>query len=148
MRRDPRLVGLSSDHHHALVLAREAQRASVAGDPWLVTSVAKRVHDAFVGELEPHFVIEEEILLPALEAVGEHALVARVREDHAALRLAQHAEGLDTEERLAAFAAKLEAHVRFEERELFEAAQAKLGDDVLDAVAARGASSRACAVKA
>jgi hemerythrin-like domain-containing protein len=73
--------------------------------------------------------------------------VARVREDHAALRLAQDAEGLDTAQRLAAFATRLDAHVRFEERELFEVAQAKLGAAVLDAVEARGATTRACAVK-
>jgi hypothetical protein len=147
MRRDPRLRPLSTDHHHALVLARDAQRASVAQDPRLLASVAERVREVFARELEPHFVIEEELLLPALEAIGEHALVARVREDHAALRLAQDAEGLDTAQRLAAFATRLDAHVRFEERELFEVAQAKLGAAVLDAVEARGATTRACAVK-
>ncbi len=151
MRRDPRLQALSTDHHHALVLARDAQRASVSRDAGQIDGLVTRVREAFARELEPHFRIEEELLLPALEAAGEHALVARVRDDHAALRLASDAEGLDAEQRLAAFAAKLEAHVRFEERELFEVAQAKLGPEVLDAVAAAGAAGareRACALKA
>lgn len=148
MRRDPRLFALSTDHHHALVLARDAQRAGVGQYGRILTSVTARVREVFERELEPHFRIEEELLLPALEAIGEHALVARVRDDHAALRLAQYAEGLDTEQRLVVFGTRLEAHVRFEERELFEVAQAKLGDAVLDALAARGATSRACALKA
>lgn len=125
MKRDPRLVGLSSEHHRALVIARRAPEQDAA---WL--------RGVFVAELEPHFAVEERLLLPALERAGGVSLVARTREDHAALRAlcaAGEREG---------FAARLVAHVRFEERELFPACEALLPAAVLEAVAGAATSSR------
>lgn len=123
MKRDARLQGLSSDHHRALVLAR-ALRSGTA--PAL---------DALRAELEPHFRIEEDVLLPALEAAGERALAERTRDDHTFLRSAPAGEAL---------AERLEAHVRFEERELFPRCEAVLDGAVLDEVARR---SRAAHVR-
>jgi uncharacterized protein YeaO (DUF488 family) len=115
MKRDPRLHGLSSDHHRALALARalRAEGATLAG---------------VMAELEPHFRIEEDVLLPALDAAGERALADRVREDHAFLRTCPAP---------AAFAARMADHVRFEERELFPRCEAVLDGAVLDEVARR-----------
>lgn len=86
----------------------------------------------FAAELEPHFRIEEAVLLPALAAAGEETLVRRTLEDHAALRAlaADPASGV-------AFGRRLREHVRFEERELFPACEARLGDATLEAIAAR-----------
>ena len=89
---------------------------------------------AFARDLAPHFAIEEQLLLPALESVGEGALAERMRADHDQLR------GLLDDPRpdnvvLSEFGALLRDHVRFEERELFPVAQERLPDDVLDAVA-------------
>jgi len=129
VKRDPRLKGLSSDHHHGLVLARRIATGSVALD---------EVRRRFEAELEPHFRTEEERLLPALLAAGERALVERTISDHASLRGHLTAAGAGQGERLAAFGAALEAHIRFEERELFPAIEASVPSEVLDALGTPG----------
>ena len=95
------------------------------------------VRRVFTAELEPHFRIEEEHLLPALLASGERALVERTLSDHAALRGHLTAAEAGQGERLRAFGAALEAHIRFEERELFPAIEAHVPAEVLDALAPR-----------
>ena len=95
---------------------------------------------SFDGVIGAHFEIEERLLVPALEAAGEHALVARVLEDHAALRRCVTGSIGTVESRLAELGRMLEAHVRFEERELFEVAQAKLDRSVLRTIAAASAA--------
>ncbi len=119
MKRHPALRDLSSDHHIGLVLARKARQAA-DGNPrdrlhaW-TTLVAR-----FRAELEPHFQLEEEGLLPAMRRAGETLLVERTLTEHAALRdLVADARS----ENLAGFAELLVAHIRFEEKALFERAQ-------------------------
>lgn len=127
MKRDPRLHGLSSEHHQGLVLARRlAQGRLDAGE-------LRRRFDA---ELEPHFRVEEDVLLPALETSGEAALVARTRRDHAELRALVEKAGGGDAAALARFAALLNEHIRFEERELFPAAEARVPGAILDRVQA------------
>jgi hypothetical protein len=136
MRRDPRLQGLSSDHHQGLLLARRLARACVEG--WPAAETAALLREAFDGDLGPHFAAEEDVLLPALAAAGEGALAERALAEHAALRdLLGRAGGPDGLEPLRAFAAALEAHIRFEERELFPAAERRLPAEALDRVGAR-----------
>lgn len=132
MKRDPRLHGLSSDHHQALVLARELSRAvSWSG----ADGEALRLR--FERELAPHFAVEEELLLPALRGAGRAALCDQVEREHAAIRraVASAEEGDVTHAH--ALGAALTSHVRFEERELFPACEAELGDALLDQVALR-----------
>jgi iron-sulfur cluster repair protein YtfE (RIC family) len=119
VKRDPRLHGLSSDHHHALVLARRVAAGSVTAD---------ELRARFAEELEPHFVIEERVLLPALREVGAEELADRTLADHAAIRAAV-ASGA-----LAEVADRVTAHVRFEERELFPACEERLPASALDAL--------------
>lgn len=122
MKRSPALVELSREHHGALSLALRVRRAA-DGDAAAVAAMAARIAERFGAELKPHFEAEERWLLPALAAAGETALVARA--------LAEHAELVGLVERLRtpdgdtlrAFAARLTEHVRFEERELFPAAE-------------------------
>lgn len=142
MKRDPRLRDLSDDHHTALVLARSATRAGDGGDEGAVAEVWVEVARAYDAELAPHFAIEEELLLPALEAIGEGALSERTRADHRRLYALVHGEGARDAERLAEFGAALRDHVRFEERELFPFCQERLGGGALDAVAAACAALR------
>lgn len=133
MKRDARLRRLSTEHHHALVLARELSRHATAG-----TSDAPVVRDLrarFERELQPHFRVEEQLLLPALRALGEDALAARVEADHSALRAHLAAAERGEPGHLASFAERLTEHVRFEERELFPSCEARLPGAVLDAVA-------------
>lgn len=140
MKRDPRLHALSSEHHHALVLARRATRAAEGRDPDPAEMLAE-VRRRFEVELAPHFDVEEQLLLPALAALGEReltALVERTLEEHRRLRdlVAADARPEAIAERLGDFAALLTAHVRFEERVLFPAAEAHLPAAVLDRIAA------------
>lgn len=116
MHRARGLVSLSRDHHRALVLARQ-----LGGEtpPALADALA---------ELEPHFVVEEAELLPrALAHGGEAASLAeRMRREHGELRA-------ENDPRRAA--TLLEAHVRFEERELFPALERALGEELLEKLA-------------
>lgn len=125
MRRAPGLVALSREHHAALVLAKRAQRNS-GTEPRSAATFAAELAVIFAGELEPHFRVEEEALLPALARAGEVAAVQRTLDEHAELRglAAQCAAGEAAG--LARFGTALEAHVRFEERELFPLAEAVL----------------------
>jgi iron-sulfur cluster repair protein YtfE (RIC family) len=134
MKRDPRLQGLSSDHHHGLVLARRTSRAC-AGDG-AGRELVRSVRRAFDAELEPHFRAEEEVLLPPLAGVAPD-LVQRTLGEHAELRGHLAAAEAGHPRRLAEFAALLERHIRFEERVLFPAAEARLPGEALDRVARR-----------
>ena len=142
MKRDPRLQPLSSDHHHALVLARHAERAAQADAA--ADAAWHTVRSRFHAELAPHFEIEERILLPALDAAGHTSLADRTRADHAAIRACVSDEApADTRAALARFAELVTTHIRFEERVLFEAAQDSLPDAALDAVLrASGSATR------
>ncbi len=135
MKRDPRLHGLSSEHHHALVLSRSL--AAVAASGKADAGTARELGMRFARELEPHFRVEEEVLLPALRLADEPTLVQKTEIDHARLRELAESASSGVTEGLAAFAEMLADHVRFEERELFPCCEAKLPDSVLDEVARR-----------
>jgi hemerythrin-like domain-containing protein len=135
MKRDARLRALSSDHHRALVLARQVRERSFSGGAG--STLGRHVADRFAAELEPHFELEEELLLPALRAIGEIALVARTEADHAFLRAVAGAARAGEVADLETFAERLSEHVRFEERELFPCCESKLASEVLDEVARR-----------
>jgi hemerythrin-like domain-containing protein len=138
MKRDERLRGLSSEHHHALTLARSLERQ--VGDGRLAIAAAELAR-RFEVELEPHFRIEEELLLPALRQAGEVALVERTESDHQALRAHAAAARAGQTDGLLRFAQLLTEHVRFEERALFPRCEA-LDGTVLDAVARRSPPPR------
>lgn len=97
-------------------------------------TAAAALADAFERDLEPHFIVEEELLLVPLRALGELAMVQRTEDDHAFLRagaaLAKAGQDFDVN----AYGERLREHVRFEERELFECAQNCLPSEILDAV--------------
>lgn len=126
MRRHQQLQDLSREHHTALQLALRARRAVQSGDAAQIAASAMACIEAFSVELDPHFVIEETELLPVLAQQGEHALVQRTLAEHEQLRslIVQLAQANATS--LQSFAELLNAHVRFEERELFEVAQRHL----------------------
>jgi hemerythrin-like domain-containing protein len=135
MKRDPRLCGLSSDHHRALVLARSLVERAAADT--LDAEAARDLATRFEHELEPHFRIEEEVLLPAITLAGEAGLVERTEEDHALLRARAAWAGGGRIDGLVAFAERLTEHVRFEEHELFPFCEANLPASVLDEIARR-----------
>ena len=121
MKRHVTLQDLSREHHHALKLALDCRRAAVAQDAAQQNAMIAACSARFASELEPHFQIEERDLLPRLAAAGETALVERTLAEHAAIRqlvaaLPQRGAG-----GLEEFAVLMNAHVRFEERQLFAA---------------------------
>ena len=126
MKRHPDLLQLSREHYGALKLARDARRAAESGEPDTVAALAQRVVEVFAAELDPHFCVEEQGILVLLAQAGQHELVERTRADHTELRrLATLLTDPDAGT-LSRFADLLATHVRFEEREVFEAAQARL----------------------
>jgi hypothetical protein len=126
MKRHEWLHDLSREHHLALRLALAAKRAAAADDPVQIRAAATRCADAFGSDLEPHFVREESDVLPLLAQAGASALVERTLNEHDEMRrLAARLNEADPST-LERFGELLGAHVRFEERELFDAAQALL----------------------
>lgn len=139
MKRHPALVPLSREHHQVLLLA---QGLRTDGPPTLrdalpadVEARAAHALAKWDEELAPHFALEEESLLPALEGVDAalDAEVAKVREEHAAIRAliarVRNREALASS--LNALGEALLSHVRAEERGLFERAQEVFGDEGL-----------------
>ena len=127
MQRNPNLVRLSHDHQAGLVLAKRGRELATAQDSdhratW--TEIQTR----FADELEPHFQLEERGLLPALRLAGQDALVEQTLSEHAELRALIGSEAADA---LVRFGDALYAHIRFEERTLFETAQQILESTVL-----------------
>ncbi|MCB1859789.1 MAG: hemerythrin domain-containing protein [Gammaproteobacteria bacterium] len=127
MKRHPSLRSLSSEHHSGLVLARRARKAADQ-DTSIQAATWKAIQLAFQSELEPHFQREEQGLLPVLRTAGEVELVNRTLHEHRSMRLLVLENNPD---KLASFAELLRAHIRFEEKELFETAQRVLGSNVL-----------------
>lgn len=113
MKRDERLVELSREHHTALKLARHLRVAHGSGEA--VAAVGESVR-ALRAELEQHFDEEELTLLPILRVCARE-LGERLMREHVELRaLLERSDEADALTRLGAL---LEAHVRFEEREMF-----------------------------
>lgn len=129
MKRAPALVPLARDHHDALVLARRAARAGKADTP--VDELRREVLTRWQAEIEPHFAVEEAVLLPALAAAGALAEADETRRQHAQLRALTAALPAGDAAALAAWGTALLAHVRFEDRELFPLAERLLDLDAL-----------------
>ncbi|MEZ5077563.1 MAG: hemerythrin domain-containing protein [Solirubrobacterales bacterium] len=133
MKRAEALQPLSREHLTALLAARKLRQADDA-------EVATREFLAFWEEDgRHHFRVEEEVLLPGWAAYGEidRAGVARMLDEHLAIRreaLRLEAEGLSLEQ-LHELGTLLHDHVRFEERQLFVAAEAALDAAALERLA-------------
>lgn len=126
MKRHAALIQHSREHHQTLKLARLARFAADSGSPEAVRQAAETVRERFPLTLEAHFRDEEQGLLVQLAAIGQHALVQRTLDEHARLRALNDSLANPDAATMATFASLLHDHVRFEERELFETAQALL----------------------
>ena len=144
MKRSAALLGLSREHHEALVLARRASTA----DPRSETARGQRTHllTRWAEQFEPHFALEEAVLLPALAAAGEAGPAAEALSQHAGLRhLFERVRDGDMPA-LPAWGDAMLAHVHFEERALFPLAERTLDltalSDSLNRTASPDHSSR------
>lgn len=127
------------DHHQALVLGRRATETAAGRGGRTPDEVRDELVRRFHAELAPHFEVEERLLLPALAEAGEAALVERTLDEHRRLRVlaAECADAIEPSQApLAGFGELLTAHVRFEERTLFPAAEVRLASSILEEIAA------------
>lgn len=123
MKRSAALLQLSREHHTALSLAL---RIAKAADDAARAPLMRRVPELFAAELDPHFQEEEARLLPQLAAAGETDLVERTLAEHVEMRAQVARIAAGEADALAVFGRLLQAHVRFEERELFVVAEQRL----------------------
>jgi hemerythrin-like domain-containing protein len=144
MLRDPSLIPLSRDHHHALALCLRTRRALDANRG--ATSLpenARLIVEKFDSEIRGHFKVEEQVLFPVFSTFAELAgLVDELLAEHRLL--VQLVERLRTSSEravLVEFAGTLERHIRKEERELFESAQRLLSREQLDCLGDSGLSA-------
>ncbi len=140
MPRDDRLVRLSRDHHHALVLALRIQRELPGADGDAVSGLVSDAGRFWAAGLQPHIEVEDGTLSSLIAARGDEglALAGRLQREHRELDEAMTAvrtSGTDRRrDALTRFGALLGAHVRWKERELFEWVQGRFAPEELDEV--------------
>ena len=141
MKRDSRLVKLSWDHHHGLVMALRIERDLASG-----ADLAALYRDLLVfwfAGLLPHFRTENECLLARLihHLPLEHEVVRQTQAEHLDLEglvalMRDTAEVEARRQALARFGAQLKAHIRWEEATLFALTEQTLTEHEMDALGA------------
>jgi len=126
LKRHTALIPLSQDHHSGLLLVWKIRQGLKTGvDSGRVKSYIKYFAEE---HLEPHFIIEEELVFSYL---GKNdSMRMQAEQEHELLRSHIHdiiVQNAD-DSLLKKFADTLEAHIRFEERKLFQHMQAELMD--------------------
>jgi hemerythrin-like domain-containing protein len=121
--RHPSLIPLSRQHHNCLALCVLGRREGLAK----AVRVAIEYYDV---ELVNHFEIEEQVLFPV---AGQVPIIAELVADHRNLEgMIARLRVAPSQELLEEFYTLLTAHVRREERELFEELQRTLPPELLD----------------
>ncbi len=126
-KRAKELHPLSHDHHHGLLLCwkiRQGLKKNI--DP---ERIMKYAREFFRDSLEQHFYEEEKFLFPLLGL--DHPMIKKACKDHKRLRRLFLDEN-DLLKTSSLIEEELEAHIRFEERELFNQIQKVAGEDELD----------------
>lgn len=125
MLRDKNLIPLSHQHQHALALCVRIDRATQAGavelEPWL-----REIEQIVEQELAIHFQAEENGIFPIAAKFAEmKLLVEELLGEHAVLRgyFAKAASRELDQDGLRRLSTTLAAHIRKEERQLFEGMQ-------------------------
>ena len=129
IKRSPALVAFSKDHHFGLLLVWKIRQGQRTGIP--PVRIAQYITYFYEEDLAQHFADEEEFLFPTLPP--DHPQRLRAEREHAQVRslMSSIRQFPSDPEWLAAFADLLEAHIRFEERELFNQLQVYLNDEEL-----------------
>jgi hemerythrin-like domain-containing protein len=136
MLRDRNLIPLSHQHQHALALCVRIDRASPIGDADLAVWQAE-IAQYFQTEIRIHFAAEESVLFPAARKFPALCpLVEELLLDHFMLRESfakAEAHAMSTTD-VAAFAQQMSAHIRKEERQLFERLQELMTQEELSSL--------------
>jgi hemerythrin-like domain-containing protein len=136
MLRDRNLIPLSHQHQRALALCVRIDRASPIGKADLAAWQAE-IAQHFQTEIRIHFAAEESVLFPAARKFPALCpLVEELLLDHFMLRegfAKAEAHAMSTTD-VAAFAQQMSAHIRKEERQLFERLQELMSQEELGLV--------------
>lgn len=151
-RRHPGLIPLSHEHRDALGLAFRLHNPSPPGPVTAMTPASTAQSRAaetvafFEASLRRHFRVEEDLVFPFLELhlpaeSAGRALLRELVKDHGRLTELRDAVATATDETalaaaLTAFADLLEAHVRREERQLFDDFPGGAARDQVDEITA------------
>ena len=144
MLRDKSLIPLSHQHQRALALCVRIDRAQPIPEKDFAAWQTE-IEQLFEQEIEIHFAAEENTVFPAARSFPKLIpLVKDLLSDHASLRtsFSQVQTGAVSSESLSALAQQLSAHIRKEERQLFEGLQelmkpedlARLGKQLITAL--------------
>ena len=138
MKRHAALVPLSRQHHDGLALCVFIGRDLRGGaGPAVLERLRNQALDAWRLELSGHFAVEEKVLFPQVrDLIPVPEAVDRLVREHDDIRteiaLLEEARGRELEARLRSLRERLVAHIRFEERVLFEAVQNSVGEEMLE----------------
>lgn len=146
MKRTPELRTLSEDHHHGLVQARRLRRAAEGDEDHPAEKTARDFLDFWQRDTAIHFRKEEEVLLPVMARHGgdvSQAPLVEMLGDHARIRglvmlLSDEVVGGNVRpETLREIGARLETHIRLEERVVFPLVEESLPEGALTELASR-----------
>ena len=129
IKRNEFLKPISREHHHGLLLCwkiRNGLKKNVATE-----RIKKYVDWFFEHHLVPHFEIEENYIFPILG--NEHELVKKALSEHRRLTRLYNSQ-TEVLKNLNLFEEELEAHIRFEERILFNEIQAVASEAQLELI--------------
>ena len=144
IKRNPAIVQFSKDHHFALLLIWKIRQGLTFSIDTI--RINKYINFFFQNYLENHFKEEEELLFVHLDK--NDILRKRVVEDHHDLRKFSEKLNGDADSILInEFTNKLEAHIRFEERELFNDLQKNITASDLKVICNKMASSHKNQIK-
>jgi hemerythrin-like domain-containing protein len=133
MLRDKSLIPLSHQHQRALALCVRIDRAQPITEEDLPVWLAE-IKQLFEQEIKIHFAAEEDVIFPAARKFAElGTLVGELVVEHAALRelFGEVETSRMSAKSLPAFAQTLSAHIRKEERRLFERMQELMNSEEL-----------------
>jgi iron-sulfur cluster repair protein YtfE (RIC family) len=136
MKRHPSLIPLSRQHHETLILAQLIKKGAPVyrGLPETIEGKREAMLIHFENHLKQHFAAEEKMFLQVMgidASIDE--LIIQLREEHR--NIEQLIDQLKSEdslsEKLHQLGLLLEAHIRKEERQLFELMPAKIEESLL-----------------
>ena len=138
MKRHFVLVEFSKDHHQALILAQicKINSPEYNGMPTTDAGKAELVLERWESELNPHFNLEEKVLIPLVENKSRRLkeLCKRIILEHKQIGnlIGKISEDVELESTLNEFGLLLDNHVRLEEREWFEEIQNSLSNEEMN----------------
>lgn len=125
IKRSQELMQLSREHHFGLLLVWETRRD--LGKKADNAAISQRILQFYADDLQPHFKEEEETVFTLLPP-GHHMRVQAEDEHKKIYALVETIRNTKADEALLKqFADTLEAHIRFEERTLFNQIQEMQG---------------------